>query len=40
MSRMGIFHGDDVSTRYRRLDMNCSRTKAEASIAISRSPDQ
>ncbi|MGD0848917.1 hypothetical protein [Bradyrhizobium sp.] len=40
MSRMGLFHGDDVSTRYRRLDMNCSRTKAEASIAISRSPDQ
>jgi hypothetical protein len=40
MSRMGIFHGDDVSTRYRRLDMNCQRTKTDASIAISRSPDQ
>jgi len=40
MSRMGIFHGDDVSTRYRRLDMNCTRTKADASIAISRSADQ
>ena len=40
LSRMGLFRGDDVSTRYRRLDMNCTRTKTEASIAISRSPDQ
>ena len=40
MSRMGIFHGDDVSIRYRRLDMNCTRTKNDAAIAISRSPDQ
>ena len=40
LSRMGIFRGDDVSTRYRRLDMNCQRTKTDASIAISRSPDQ
>ena len=40
MSRMGIFRGDDVSIRYRRLDMNCTRTKADASIAISRSADQ
>ena len=40
MSRMGIFRGDDVSTRYRRLDMNCTRTKTDAAIAISRGPDQ
>jgi len=40
MSRMGIFRGDDVSLRYRRLDMNCTRTKTDAAIAISRSPDQ
>ena len=40
LSRMGIFRGDDVSIRYRRLDMNCQRTKTDASIAISRSPDQ
>jgi hypothetical protein len=40
MSRMGLFHGDDVSSRYRRLDMNCQRTKTDASIAISRSTDQ
>jgi hypothetical protein len=37
---MGILHGDDVATRYRRLDMRCSRTKTEASITISRSTDQ
>jgi hypothetical protein len=40
IKRMGLFHGDDVSTRYRRLDMRCARTKTEASIAISRSTDQ
>ena len=39
-SRMGIFRGDDVSIRYRRLDMNCTRTKGDAAIAISRSVDQ
>jgi hypothetical protein len=38
--RMGIFRGDDVSTRYRRLDMRCARTKTEASITISRSTDE
>jgi hypothetical protein len=40
MSRMGIFRGDDVSIRYRRLDMNCTRTKNDAAIAISRGIDQ
>jgi hypothetical protein len=40
IKRMGLFRGDDVSTRYRRLDMRCTRTKTEASIAISRSTDQ
>jgi len=40
IKRMGLIHGDDVSTRYRRLDMRCVRTKTEASIAISRSTDQ
>ena len=40
LSRMGIFRGDDVSIRFRRLDMNCTRTKADAAIAISRSVDQ
>ena len=39
-SRMGIFRGDDVSIRYRRLDMNCTRTKLDSAIAISRGLDQ
>ena len=39
-SRMGIFRGDDVSIRYRRLDMNCTRTKVDSAIAISRGLDQ
>ena len=38
--RTGIFRGDDVSIRYRRLDMRCTRTKTESSITISRSTDQ
>jgi hypothetical protein len=40
IARMGLIHGDDVKTRYRRLDMHCVRTKTEASIAVSRSTDQ
>jgi hypothetical protein len=38
--QMGLFRGDDVSTRYRRLDMRCTRTKTDASIAISRGTDE
>jgi hypothetical protein len=40
IKRMGLFHGDDVKTRYRRLDMRCARNKTDASITISRSTDQ
>ena len=40
MSRMGFLRGDDVKTRYRRLDMHCSRTKTDATIAISRGTDE
>jgi hypothetical protein len=40
IKRMGLIHGDDVSTRYRRLNMRCARTKTEASIAISRSTEE
>jgi hypothetical protein len=40
IKRMGLIHGDDVTTRYRRLDMRCSRTKTDASIAVSRSKDE
>ena len=34
MSRMGIFRGDDVSIRYRRLDMNCTRTKTDRKSVV------
>jgi hypothetical protein len=40
VKRTGIFRGDDVSIRYRRLDMRCMRTKTESSITISRGTDQ
>lgn len=40
MKRMGLFRGDDVSIRYRRLQMRCTRTKTDASITIARSNDQ
>src|SRR5689334_17381544 len=40
IKRMGLFRGDDVSIRYRRLDMRCTRTKTESNITISRSKDQ
>ena len=40
IKRMGLLHGDNVSMRYRRLDMRCARTKADISIAISRGTDE
>ncbi len=40
LSQMGIFRGDDVTSRYRRLDMNCQRTKTDASISITRGKDE
>jgi hypothetical protein len=40
IKRMGIFRGDNVKLRYRRLDMVCNRTKIEAAIAISRRKDE
>jgi hypothetical protein len=40
IKRMGLLRGDKVAMRYRRLDMECTRTKTEASIAISRGKDE
>ena len=40
IGRMGIFRGDDVKIRYRRLDMHCTRTKTSATINISRGNDE
>ncbi|MDE2376715.1 hypothetical protein [Bradyrhizobium sp.] len=40
LKRMGLLRGDKVSLRYRRLNMNCTRTKTDAAIAITRSKDE
>ncbi len=40
LKRMGLLRGDKVSFRYRRLNMECTRTKADASIAITRGKDE
>jgi hypothetical protein len=40
IKRMGLFRGDNVKMRYRRLDMECNRTRTEAAIAISRGRDE
>ena len=37
---MGILRGDKVTMRYRRLNMECTRTKTEAAIAITRPKDE
>lgn len=40
IKRMGVLRGDTVKMRYRRLDFECSRTKTEASITITRGTDE
>jgi hypothetical protein len=40
LKRMGILRGDKVSMRYRRLNMECTRSKTEAAIAITRGKDE
>ena len=40
IARMGLLRGDTIKMRYRRLDFECTRTKTEASIAISRGADE
>lgn len=40
IKRMGLLRGDSVKMRYRRLDMECTRSKTEAAIAISRGRDE
>ena len=40
IKRMGLLRGDKVTMRFRRLDMECARTKTEATIAISRRKDE
>ena len=40
LNRMGLLRGDRINMRFKRLDMECTRTKTEASIAIQRGKDQ
>ncbi|MCK1512050.1 hypothetical protein IVB22_05595 [Bradyrhizobium sp. 190] len=40
IKRMGILRGDKISMRFRRLNMECTRTKAEASIVVTRGKDE
>ena len=40
IKRMGLLRGDRVKMRFRRLNMECTRTKTEAAIAITRGSDE
>ena len=40
LKRMGLLRGDKVTLRYRRLNMECTRTKTEASIVVTRGKDE
>ena len=40
LKRMGLLRGDKINMRFKRLDMECTRSKTEASIAIQRGKDQ
>ena len=40
MKRMGLLRGDTIKMRYRRLNYECTRTKTDASIAITRGTDE
>ena len=40
IKRMGLLRGDTVKMRFRRLNMECTRTKKDAAIAITRGKDE
>ena len=40
LKRMGLLRGDKLAMRYRRLSLECQRTRTEASIAITRGKDE
>lgn len=40
LKRMGILRGSKITLRYKRLDMECNRTKTDASIVVRRGLDQ
>ena len=40
LKRMGLLRGDKITLRYKRLDMECTRTKKDTSIVVRRGLDQ
>ncbi|VIO76930.1 hypothetical protein CI1B_68090 [Bradyrhizobium ivorense] len=40
LKRMGIFRGNTITMRYRRLNLECTRTRADASITVRRGKDE
>jgi|SRR5271165_233582 len=40
LKRMGLLRGDKVALRYKRLDMECTRTKTDAAIVVRRGLEQ
>lgn len=36
IGRMGLLRGNDIKTRFRRLDMRCTRSRTQSTISISR----
>jgi hypothetical protein len=40
LKRLGILRGNKIVLRYKRLDMQCDRTKTDASIVVRRGLDQ
>jgi hypothetical protein len=40
LKRMGFLRGNKITMRYRRLDLECTRNKTEASIVVRRGLDQ
>ena len=40
LKRMGILRGSNIKMRYRRLDLECNRTKTDASISVRRGKNE
>jgi hypothetical protein len=40
LKRMGFLRGDKITMRYKRLDMECTRTKNDTAIVVRRGLDQ
>jgi hypothetical protein len=40
LKRMGFLRGDKITLRYKRLDMECTRTKNDAAIVVRRGLEQ